>query len=253
MKLKKYLKAFIKIIPYLIGALAIGFVNISVYELLFGGFPYPILKFSFHCLVVWFFLISIATYLSKKVVHFLEIRYFDFVMIICGSFGILGFAEIQMNQRVNNLKYSTDRYEYWKESVTNSINSMKTTISSGYANYDENYFKISFEQLNIHANKADSLMLDENIKRLENYIVELGKLDASTNNDIISLKSDLNKFIESKIEIESAKKEFKIEKSKDYDSIYWMMFLSAIIMGFFKISITLIQDIEEEPDTIKRS
>lgn len=238
--MKKYLNFLLTILFSLLIAASIIVINSEIYSSIFGGFPYPILKFGYILLTLWFFVITILLFTLRKVVALIKTTYFlDLVMLICGIIGLLGFVDYQVEQQFNNLEQIKANYEYRIERLEAAkIHHQRNLNFYKETNYDA--FDMNYEYYFYFTNNIDSIFNEDFDKN--NFLKELNKRKKEENYADEVLIEYVEKYIDAKEKYQETEIEYNDIRNNDFKGFYLMSFITALIFGIAKITIVFIKE-----------
>ncbi len=237
--MKYYLKFLGFIGSSILLVIAVMFVTMSIYTMLFGGYPYPILQFSIIIILIWFFIISIGIYKTKKYLTLRYSRAIDVAIFICGISGILSFSSLQLEQKANFLRDTRARAILPSNNIHYIIEQYKITNS-----YDGNIAgtrRYKIDSLNHHKilNSLKIIAKTDSLEVMKTYMSQLKQLNSTSNFINSNELYDINNYVQAKTNYFNAKSDYENEKNNTSErNVYsYLFFLSAIIMGVMKISL----------------
>jgi len=240
--MKNYFSFIGLVLISVIGAFLLAGINTLIYVEVFGSFPYPIVDFCFIILPIWFVIISLIIFSLREYFVKLKTTYIDIVIVSCAVFGLMGFFDLQIGQKVKVLENSEFRYNEWRQDVINTKTQFQNFIGYIDSGDNNNIYGYNADFYSRHIIKLDSI-LNFNTNS-DSYLKEIRSNACIENPMFITLAINIEEYETAHEEFVKAKSELKNEKTNEFKDFYIMFFLSALLLSIFKMTIEYVKMIK---------
>jgi predicted DNA-binding protein len=227
-ELKIYLNGIFKVFITIIITGIFGLISMTIYPLLFGGFPYSIIKFSIIISIAWFIIIGISVFIFRSVIiKYVRISTIFFAFTLYGVLGLIfGLSSLHNKYMTTNYNFTRERLDSAESKLSRNSKFLGSLVNQNITFRSESFMKH-------HQQKLDSLS-KQSVKTIRLYLSELKQLKLSEIENIYfyGIIDDIEVFLNAKIRNDEA---YIRLSDKDFLEVLPLFLLQcALILGFFR-------------------